>query len=415
MTQGSQRLAMLLRQVESPGVTTIDANWPVFWESAKDSTVTDTDGETYVDLTAAFGVMSVGHAHPRVVAALKQQAERLLHGMGDVHPPAIKVRFLQALAEFTPHGLDYAILGQNGSDAVEAALKCGELVTGRPEVIAFEGAYHGLSYGALSVTHREDFRAPFEGRLAGKTHFVPFPAAEDEKNAALTQVRGLFKSHPIGSVIVEPIQGRGGVRVPAPGFLSSLRDVCTEFGVLLIADEIFTGFGRTGHWFASEYEGIVPDLMCLGKAMGGGMPISACVGGETSVARWPEVQGEALHTSTFLGHPMSCAAAIAALEIMAAERLAERAVRLGNIVQEMMATAPVCKVSGRGLMLGLTLESGDRAWKVVTRALERGLILLPSGQDGRVISITPPLTIDESALVRALDTLILCLHEFPAN
>lgn len=413
MRTGSQRLAQLLRQVESPGVTTVGPDWPVFWERAHGCEVTCTDGLSYVDLTAAFGVMSVGHAHPEVVSAIQRQAECLLHGMGDVHPPAIKVRFLQALAKFTPQGLHHTILGLNGSDAVEAALKCAQLVTGRSGVIAFEGSYHGLSYGALSVTHRKDFRNPFAGRLAEQTHFVSFPSTESEADAVLSQIRQLCETDEIGAIIVEPIQGRGGVRVPAPGFLRSLKGVCKDQGILLIADEIFTGFGRTGRWFASEYEKVTPDLMCLGKAMGGGMPLSACIGGDTSVGRWPEVQGEALHTSTFLGHPMSCAAALASLEVMASEQLDQRAARLEVTAREVLAEAPVLDVRGRGMMLGLVLENGARAWNVVTRALDKGLILLPSGEDGSIISITPPLTIDESTLISALDTLISCLHDSP--
>ena len=185
----SQALAAALSRVESPGVTTFADDWPVFWDRAAGVQVTDVDGNTYTDLTAAFGVMSVGHGNPRVAAAVAEQAGRLIHGMGDVHPPAIKVALLQALADVTPDGLDRAILGLNGADAVEAALKCAELVTGKAAVIAFEGGYHGLGGGALSVTSRADFREPFAGRLGGHTTFVDYPTTDAEASRTLEQIR----------------------------------------------------------------------------------------------------------------------------------------------------------------------------------------------------------------------------------
>jgi 4-aminobutyrate aminotransferase-like enzyme len=371
------------------------------------------DGHQYVDLTAAFGVMSVGHANPRVVSAVTEQAQTLMHGMGDVHPPAIKVALLEALAELTPPGLDRAILGLNGSDAVESALKCAELVTGKSGVIAFEGGYHGLAGSALSVTARRAFRDPFAGRLAGQTTFLEFPTDAPAADRVLSEFRRKLTSPgsgmtPTGALILEPIQGRGGVRVPPSGFIAALAAVCREFDVLLIADEIFTGLGRTGTWFAMDHEGVVPDLLCIGKALGGGMPLSACVGGENTLGLWPASEGEALHTSTFLGHPVSCAAALASLRELQERCLEERAERLGSRVMTRLRDAGQV-VRGRGLLIGIELDSGEAAMRVTQAALEAGVLLLPSGDTGQVLSLSPPLVIEEGTLDGAIDVVLECL------
>lgn len=410
----SRQLAEDLARVESPGVTTFTEAWPIFWERAHGATVVDVDGHSYLDLTAAFGVAAVGHSNPVVADAVARQARTLMHGMGDVHPPAVKVALLEALAEVCPVGLDRAVLGLNGADAVEVALKCAELVTGRAGVIAFEGGYHGVGGGALAVTGRRDFRDPFGGRLAGATTFVAFPRTPAQAERVLEELDRKLRSRssglpPTGALIVEPIQGRGGVVVPPPGFLVSLRALCDAHDLLLIADEIFCGLGRCGAWFACDLEGVVADLLCVGKALGGGMPLSACVGGERSLGRWPPARGEALHTSTFLGHPVSCAAGVAALGELRSRNLPERAARLGEHLKGRLAAAPVVDVRGRGLMVGVELESGERAQAVVAGALERGLLLLPAGDDGEVLSLTPPLVITDAELDRAVDILLDCL------
>ena len=409
----SRALAEALGRVECPGISYLSERWPIFWERAQGAHVFDVDGHQYVDLTAAFGVMSVGHANPRVVSAVTEQAQTLMHGMGDVHPPAIKVALLEALAELTPPGLDRAILGLNGSDAVESALKCAELVTGKSGVIAFEGGYHGLAGSALSVTARRAFRDPFAGRLAGQTTFLEFPTDAPAADRVLSEFRRKLTSPgsgmtPTGALILEPIQGRGGVRVPPSGFIAALAAVCREFDVLLIADEIFTGLGRTGTWFAMDHEGVVPDLLCIGKALGGGMPLSACVGGENTLGLWPASEGEALHTSTFLGHPVSCAAALASLRELQERCLEERAERLGSRVMTRLRDAGQV-VRGRGLLIGIELDSGEAAMRVTQAALEAGVLLLPSGDTGQVLSLSPPLVIEEGTLDGAIDVVLECL------
>ena len=399
----SRELARRLRRVESPNITYLAPDFPVFWEEAKGCLVTDVDGNRFLDVTAAFGVASVGHSHPRVVAAVRAQAEKLLHSMGDVHPSEVKVRLCERVAELVPLSHPQVILGQNGGDAVEAALKTAMLATGRPGVLAFEGGYHGLTYGALDVTARADFRAPFQPQLGGFTRHLPY-------GCPLEHVRAHLTDHTPGAVLAEPIQGRGGIVVPPLGWLRGLREVCSETNTLLILDEIFTGWGRTGDWFACDHEGVIPDILCVGKAMGGGLPISACVASADLMASWGESTGEALHTSTFLGNPVACAAALAALDVLEEEDLPGRALQRGAVfaggLHALQSEFPeqIAGVRGRGLMLGLEFVSPSLALPLVPVALRAGLILLPAG-DGRVLEFVPPLVIEEEQIAWCLAVL----------
>jgi 4-aminobutyrate aminotransferase/(S)-3-amino-2-methylpropionate transaminase len=394
--------------VESRNVTCLDPV-PVFWERAQGANVWDVDGNRYVDLGAAFGVANVGHAHPRVVDALARQARVLLHGMGDVHPPAAKLELLEALAARYPGGGPVrGVLGSSGADAVETALKTVQLATGRSALVAFEGAYHGLSLGALDATSRPAFREPFAGRLAARTVFARYGDLDDVRRAA-RRAPG-----PVGAVLVEPVQGRGGVRVPPPGFLAGLRELCDREGWCLVADEIQTGCGRTGLLFACEHEGVVPDLLLVGKGLASGLPISACLGLARWMDVWPVSTGEALHTSTFLGHPPSCAAALACLAVLDEEKLVAEAAELGAFALARLRAAlaghpGVREVRGLGLLIGIECDAPERAAAAVRAALERGLLLLPCGDDGRVLSLTPPLSIGREALAAALDCLVGCL------
>ena len=402
---GSLALAKRLAAAESRNVTCSDPE-PIFWERAAGANVWDVDGNRYVDLTAAFGVANVGHAHPKVVAAIADQAKRLLHGMGDVHPPAVKVDLLEALVGRYPGGVPArGMLSSSGSDAVETAIKTAMLATGRPGILAFEGAYHGLALGVLDATSREDFRNPFAERLPDLTVFAAF----DDLDAAHRAIRDT--EIPIGAVLVEPIQGRGGERVPAPGYLKGLLDLCRANGMLLIADEIYTGFGRTGRWFACEHEDVVPDLLCVGKGMASGMPISACLGRRETMDAWPVSRGEALHTQTFIGHPTGCAAALACIEVLESEGYVERAASLGaraldHLAAHAASRAEIVEIRGRGLMIGIEVVASPGAAVACRRALARGVIALPSGSRGEVVSVTPPLCIDEAAFLAALDVLV---------
>lgn len=445
-----------LREFESRNVTCIapDGSWPMVWERARGVHVWDPEGRRYLDLTAAFGVAVAGHANPRVVAAGRRQMGCLLHAMGDVHPHALKAHLARELSGVTferwaregagaqdpkRKGVKRKANGWNrgktvfcnsGFEAVEAALKTALLATGRRGVIAFEGGYHGLGYGALETTHRDYFRSPFRTQLGRFAHFVPFPCeTEDPASAGAAsrrcglreverRLRRLFRTGPVGAVLVEPVQGRAGIRIPPPDFLPLVRRLCDEHGAVLVLDEVFTGFGRTGRWFACEHTDVVPDLICLGKALTGGFPLSACVGKAGVMdAAWPESTGEALHTSTFLGHPVGCAMALANLEEVRRRNLVGRSAALGAwLLRALAALRPgsaklACRARGLGLMAGLELRrangtpAGAAALQLVKAMLRRGFILLPEGEHGEVISFTPPLTVTQRHLaevVRAL-------------
>jgi len=408
----SRALAARLARVESRNVTCLVPEPPIFWERASGANVWDVDGNRFVDLTGAFGVANVGHAHPLVVEAIAVQSRDLLHGMGDVHPPRVKVELLEALAVLYPGGVEArGVLLSSGSDAVETALKTAQLASGRAGVVAFEGGYHGLAFGALDATWRDDFRAPFDARLAHACAHATYGDASDVERAASSLASRDIET---GAVIVEPVQGRGGERVPSRGFLRALRALCDERGWLLIVDEIYTGFGRTGRIFACEHEDVVPDLLCIGKGMSSGMPIAACLGRASIMDAWPASAGEALHTQTFLGHPASCAAALASLRALREDGLVERSVAVGaralaHAHERLRACRNVVDVRGLGLMIGIECASGERALRACNEALARGFIFLPSGPGGRVVSITPPLCIDEAILLRAIDVLAALL------
>ena len=406
----SLALAKRLAEVECPNVTCLDPEKPIFWERAQGANVWDVDGNRFVDLGAAFGVANVGHSHPRVVASIADQASRLLHGMGDVHPAAVKVELLEKLTQRFPGEVPaMGTLLTSGSDAVETALRTAFLATGHPGVIAFEGAYHGLSLGTLDTTWRKDFREPFAPLLPQRTSFAKYGDLEDVKRVATNA------TIPTGAILIEPIQGRGGERVSPKGFLPALRTLCDEQGWLLIADEIYTGCGRTGRFFACEHESVVPDLLCVGKGLSSGMPISACLGQRRWMEAWPTSRGEALSTQTYIGHPAGCAAALSCLAILDDEKLIARSAELGAATQVRLATklGGVANVRGKGLMLGIECANSQIAQQACRAALSRGIILLPSGDDGRVLSITPPLCIEVDLLNSALEEICQILQENP--
>ena len=359
---------------------------PIVWAKAAGCIVEDVDGNRFIDLTAGFGVASVGHAHPSVVAAAKAQLDPLIHVMGDAYPETQRVRLLEVLAERT--GLDRTILGSSGSDAVEAALKTARMATGRDRIVAFQAGYHGLSYGALQATGYlpHQFRAPFEGQLGTHVHHAPYGGPIPDLSD-------------VGAVIVEPIQGRGGVRVPPDGWLKALQDAAHAAGALFILDEIYTGFGRTGSWFAFQDLGLSPDLICLGKGMAGGFPISACVGTAQAMDAWGASTGMALHTQTFLGNPVGCAMALACIEVLheVVPAVAQKSAWLRGELTKRGYT-----LHGRGLLVGIELE---HSLEVSRQLLQRGFIALPAGEQAQVLALTPPLTITTEQLGAFIDAL----------
>jgi len=420
-----------LRDFESRNVTFIepDISWPIVWERARDVFVWDADGKKYLDLTAAFGVAAAGHANPAVIGAGQKQLARLPHAMGDVHPHELKAGLARELSRITferwSQKSGKTIFCSSGFEAVEAALKTAMLVAGKYGVIAFSGAYHGLGYGALNVTHRDFFRGPFRLQLREFARFVPFPTRAADLPVTELQIRRLFQRGWVGAILVEPVQARGGVNVPPPEFLPLLRRLCDQHGALLILDEVYTGFGRTGKWFACEHAGVAPDLICLGKALTGGFPLSACVGrADLMDAAWPESRGEAIHTSTFLGNPVGCAMALAQIAEIEKLKLPERAAELGPfLIEKLQSLASGISnlkfqtaARGLGLLAAVELRSANgvpattETFAAIKTLLRRGFIFLPEGEFANVISFTPPLTITKTQLARAVAALAETLN-----
>jgi 4-aminobutyrate aminotransferase-like enzyme len=382
------------RRAEATGV----GQDPVVWERARGSNVWDPDGNRYVDLTGGFGVCSAGHANPFVMDRVRAQLDLLVHGLGDAFPGRVRIELSAALAAMLPGGLSQLIFASGGAEAVDAALKTAVIATGRSKVVAFEGGYHGLTLGVLPVSHyRPGFRAPFVGVTGDFVEFLPYgePVTLDAGD-------------PPAAVLVEAIQGRGGERVPPVGWFAALRAECDRVGALLIIDEIFTGFGRTGVLFASGSErtdGVVPDLVTLGKGLTSGFPLSACVGTPEVMARWGRSDGESLHTSTFLGHPVGCAAALAVIDLFEHHGLLERAQALGVLMGETLA--PLGTVRGAGAMRGLVIEGDTMA--LCRRLLAKGYLVLPSGIDGEVLALSPPLTMTAAQWQGAVAAIGACL------
>jgi len=421
----SRALAERLRRVESRNVTLVSADWPVFWERAEGVNVWDADDNRFLDFTAGFGVAGLGHTAAPVREALAGQASQLLHAMGDVHPAESKVELCETLGEMTfgrwGAGRGKVILGNSGSDAIEAALKTAVLHSGKPGVLVFEGAYHGLGYGALEASALEFFRKPFAAQLGRFAVSVPYPycyrcpfgqggafaleggefpnccsACLDELGKRL---RGEIRRREIGAILVEPVQGRGGDIVPPRDFLRLLRRICDEEKILLIADEIYTGLNRTGRLLACDHSEVVPDIICLGKALTSGFPLSACVGRAHVMDAWPESAGEALHTSTFLGNPLGCAMALASLREHAKPETAEKVRVAGRYLRDALrkiSSPRVGDVRGVGLLIGVEIIAADgapdpaAAARCVTGGLQEGLLLLSGGRHGNVLSLSPP-------------------------
>jgi 4-aminobutyrate aminotransferase len=335
-----------------------------------------------------------------------------------------------ALVSITPDGLDQVFLNNSGAEAVEASVKLARRATGRTEIIAFTGAFHGRTYGAMTLTASKAKYREGMGPFLPGVHHVRYPYcfrycdhAPDEvcSIARGDDIEHLFKTFvpadTVAAIVVEPLQGEGGFVVPPASFLPRLREICDEHGILLICDEVQSGFGRTGRFFCVEHTGVRPDIMCIAKAFGNGLPIAGIVATHSVMSKWSP--GE--HGTTFGGNAVACAAAVAVIETLRAERLPERAAALGKRVMERLRGwrdefPELGDVRGLGLMIGLELmrdgsPATDLARNVQRRCVDRDLLLLTCGIDDNVIRLLPPLTIDEDELDRGLGILEQCLRE----
>jgi acetylornithine/succinyldiaminopimelate/putrescine aminotransferase len=365
---------------------------------AAGSTVWDVDGNAYLDLLAGMGVANVGHAHPDVVAAVRAQAERHLHVMvyGEF-VQAAQVALATRLARRLPASLSVTYFTSSGAEAIDGALKTARKHTGRTGFVAFEGGFHGDTWGALSVGGNPVYRRPFEPLLAD-VRFLPF-----DGEAALATI-----DERVAAVVVEPVQAEGGVRIPSPGFLTALRRRCDETGALLVFDEVVTAFGRTGRLFAYEHWGVVPDLLVLAKALGGGLPLGAFVG-SSAIMSTLRHDPPLAHVTTFGGHPLSCAAGVAALDVLERDRLADRAARLGaTLVERLRARVGrggLAAVRGLGLLVGLEFDAPERCARFARDAWQARLILNWTLHRDTVVRLAPPLVLTDDELEHAVATI----------
>ncbi len=437
---GPASLALLARleAAEAPAAHALGrGDRPPVWTRAEGALVWDADDNRYLDFSAGFGAAAVGHAHPRVVAAVTAQAARLAHGFGDMHPHDVRVLLAERLAALAPFPDARVLFAQSGAEAVELALKTALLATGRPGVLAFTAGYHGQSWGALAVSGFGRFREPFEGpgpaALHARARFAPYGrcsrcdlglaypacglACVREAGRILEAAEKRFGG--VGAILVEPILGRGGDHVPPPEWLPAIAELARTSGALLIADEIYSGLGRTGALWASVDAGVVPDLVCTGKALGGGHPLAAVLMRAAHAEAWQAAapwSGETLHSATFYAHPVACAAALAALDVIADEELVDRAATLGARLHEGLAQLALAypdqvrEVRGKGMMAGLVLATPELVLAVTREALAEGLIVLPGAYEGDMLAFSPPWTLDERQLAWGLSVLDHVLH-----
>ncbi len=386
MTPGEQ-LAAFLRNVAQ----TSDSPLGLVVERASGCTIHTAGGREYLDLLAGIGVCALGHGNARVLEAIRVQAEKHLHVMvyGELVQNA-QAALARKLASVLPASLDNVYFTNSGTEAVEGALKLARKATGRTWLVSCSGGFHGDTMGSVSVGGNPVYRTPFEP-LVGDVAQIDFNdfdglAAIDERHAA---------------VIVEPVQAEAGVILPKPGWLAALRARCSEHGVLLIFDEVLTGFGRTGSLFAFEREGVVPDVLVLAKALGGGLPLGAFIASRR-VMRTLSHDPPLAHVTTFGGHPLSCAAGLASLEVMLEDKLAERAARLGewfaDRLRQRLRSPAVREIRHAGLLIGIELDASSRAAAFTQACRSEGMLLGWTLHDDRVVRLAPPLVIHEAEL-----------------
>lgn len=366
--------------------------------------VWDVDGREYLDLTSGIAVANVGHANPAVVDAVRRTVGELTHVnvYGRFVIPQ-QVALARAIAELLPGKLEQSFLCNSGAEAVEGALKLARKATGRAGIVSFEGAFHGRTMGALSVTWKERYRAPFEPLIPG-VRFVPFGDVEAAR-AAITDE--------IGAVIVEPVQGEAGVRISPWGFLQALREACDRAGALLIFDEVQGGFGRSGRWFSFQHWDVVPDVVVMAKALGGGLPIGAFTARRELMEAF--LDPPLTHLTTFGGNPVCAAAALASIGFIRDHGLVERARELGDQLASWLAAlrgADLGVVDHRclGLWAAIDLDDAARTQPVVRAAQERGILIGSMLHSDVTIRLAPPLVIDAKDLERGISILADCLR-----
>ncbi len=363
----------------------------------KGATLWDINGKEYIDCMGSYGVALLGHCHPKVVAAIKQQAEQLICCHASLYNDK-RSEFLQKLISITPEGLNKAFLSNSGAESVECAIKLARKYTGKPEIIAMMGAFHGKTMGALSATWDKKYREPFLPLVPEFKH-VPPDNLEKVKEAITEKT---------AAIIVEPIRGEGGIRIPPENYLQGLRQLCNEKKVLLIFDEVQTGFGRTGKLFACQNWGITPDIMTLAKPFAGGLPIGITIAKQNIMSALKI--GE--HSTTFSGGPLVCAAGCAAIEALIEEELTEKAAATGKYFKTRLEDLQnkhkiVKEVRGLGLMLGAELRFD--VFNIIQKCAQRGMLILDAGRN--VLRFLPPLVITKEQIDKTISVLDTVLEE----
>jgi 4-aminobutyrate aminotransferase len=404
------------------------------WSRGEGHRLYDASGKAYLDFANGIAVTALGHGHPKVNAAIHAQVDRLVGPISAIGFTEPVSRLAAELAATFPDPLDSVFFLNSGSEAIEAALKLARRVTGRPGIIAFRGAFHGRTLGATSVTTSSlNYRVGYDPLLPG-VHIAPFPVAYPEfggdeeaaSSAALDALQRLFEAvippSSVGSMLIEPILGEGGYN-PAPAtFLRALRALCDEHGILLIADEIQTGMGRTGRMWAFEHAGIVPDIVCVAKAIANGLPLSALVSSRALQERW----GKSAHGTTFGGNPVACAAGLAVLEVIREERLVENAAARGAELRAGLARIAaeddrIGDVRGPGLMVGVELvrsrdgaePDGAMADRLMGACADAGLLVLLCGRDHHVVRWIPPLNVTAAEIAEGVEIFGESLSSLP--
>lgn len=375
----------------------------VEWED-EGAVFRDVNGKEFIDMLGGFGIYVTGHRHPRVLKAVMDQLQKqAIHSQELIDPLRTYLAHLVALV--TPGDLSFAFFTNSGTESIEGCLKMAMLTTGRRRLVGAIGAFHGKSLGSLGGTSKAFFREPFLP-LLNWTH-VPFG---DVDALAMVLKSGDFTGDRVAAVVLEPIQGEGGIVVAPPGYLQKARALCDEYGAMLILDEVQSGMGRTGKWFACEHDGVTPDLMALGKGFGGGvMPIGAVVGTPRTWQKY--IENPFLHTTTFGGNPVCCAAAIATINVLLEEDLVRQAGEKGEyLLGQMNALAAkyprVMKLArGRGLMLGMEFQDNELGYKVATELFARQILISGTYINARVLRVEPSLTIERAQLDRFLQAL----------
>ena len=393
-----------IRRLEGGGLRTFVEDDPLVWERADGACVEDADGRRYIDLYGGYAVAVTGYGHPAVVEAIHRQAAELIH-CPSAHPSRVRAQFLEAIATIAPPWLDAILPAVTGAMANELALAVAR--TRRPggEVITFGGSYFGRGAGVVGLAGKPRYREALGLPAAGRS--VPFPdpltSGADATDAALRDLDGIaVAGTPISAVICEPILGNGGIVIPPDDFLPRLRTFCDRTGALLIVDEIQSGFGRTGRTWAVDHVDVVPDLLTIGKGIGGGMGVAGVLG-RADLLMWPPDT----YTSTFLTNAVTLAAATASVGVLHDERLVERSAKLGGSALDVMRSRlgeldGVVDVRGRGLWIGIELADGDGAAGVLRQARREGVIVGRGGMREQVIKLSPPLVIEERDLEAGL-------------